>query len=282
MRTWGRPSWLAAPSNVNTALLNWWILTCLCVLSSGLVNLMQKHWNFCMTVFRWIQSLRSFCTSVTRLRSLMSKLVKLISYRLIDIWHPWYTRFPIREVVLVLPLFFLKKKTKTTCEPITQNSTFIKKTEMFYHCTIVLRPQSSSPAFLMNLKIFTAFPPALHMHHCVDLQEMLSAKDLQVALSQGTILKILEFKHSLLSTTLSNVKKKEIYLWFRTEGCSTFHLHPPSSVILVTCFVSLFEISSHLFMSLRTTSLSFSRVLQFHTMSSDKPAVLVIFESYKN
>lgn len=78
------------------------------------------------------------------------------------------------------------------------------------------------------------------------------------------------------------LKKKEIYLWFRTEGCSTFHLHPPSSVILVTCFVSLFEISSHLFMSLRTTSLSFSRVLQFHTMSSDKPAVLVIFESYKN
>lgn len=60
-----------------------------------------------------------------------------------------------------------------------------------------------------------------------------------------------------------------------------FHLHPPSSVILVTCFVSLFEISSHLFMSLRTTSLSFSRVLQFHTMSSDKPAVLVIFENYK-
>jgi len=82
---------------------------------------------------------------------------------------------------------------------------------MFYHCTIVLRPQSSSPAFLMNLKIFTAFPPALHMHHCVDLQEMLSAKDLQVALSQGTILKILEFKHSLLSTTLSNVKKKKKY-----------------------------------------------------------------------
>lgn len=110
MRTWGRPSWLAAPSNVNTALLNWWILTCLCVLSSGLVNLMQKHWNFCMTVFRWIQSLRSFCTSVTRLRSLMSKLVKLISYRLIDIWHPWYTRFPIREVVLVLPLFFSQKE----------------------------------------------------------------------------------------------------------------------------------------------------------------------------
>lgn len=60
-----------------------------------------------------------------------------------------------------------------------------------------------------------------------------------------------------------------------------FHPHPPSSVILVTCFVSLFEMSSHLFMSFRTTSLSFSSILQFHTMSSDKPVVLVIFVNCK-
>lgn len=60
-----------------------------------------------------------------------------------------------------------------------------------------------------------------------------------------------------------------------------FHPHPPSSVILVTCFVSLFEMSSHLFMSFRTTSLSFNSILQFHTMSSDKPVVLVIFVNCK-
>lgn len=99
---------------------------------------------------------------------------------------------------------------------------------MFYHCTIVLRPQSSSPAFLMNLKIFIAFPPALHMHHCVDLQEMLSAKDLQVALSQGTILKILEFKHSLLSTTLSNVKKKRNIPLIQNGGL--LYVPPASSI----------------------------------------------------
>lgn len=135
---------------------------------------------------------------------------------------------PLEKWFWFCHFFFLKKKTKTTCEPITQNSTFIKKTEMFYHCTIVLRPQSSSPAFLMNLKIFIAFPPALHMHHCVDLQEMLSAKDLQVALSQGTILKILEFKHSLLSTTLSNVKKKRNIPLIQNGGL--LYVPPASSI----------------------------------------------------
>lgn len=40
---------LAAPSNVRTYLLTQWHLTCLCVPSSGSVNLMQKCWCFCVT-----------------------------------------------------------------------------------------------------------------------------------------------------------------------------------------------------------------------------------------
>lgn len=55
---------------------------------------------------------------------------------------------------------------------------------------------------------------------------------------------------------------------------------PPFPVSMVTCFVNLFEMSSHLFISLITTSLSWISVLQCHIKSSDKPLVLDIFVNY--
>lgn len=55
---------------------------------------------------------------------------------------------------------------------------------------------------------------------------------------------------------------------------------PPFPVSMVTCFVNLFEISSHLFISLITTSLSWINVLQCHIKSSDKPLVLDSFVNY--
>lgn len=118
---------------------------------------------------------------------------------------------------------------------------------------------------------------------CTSLSSSLTATKYQKSatlLSETQFLKIPVFNYALLSNTLLKYKN-ERYLRFRMEGCSMFHPHPPSLVILVTCFVSLLEMSSHLFMSFRTTSLSFSSILQFHTISSDKPEVLVIFANCK-
>lgn len=51
--TWGKTlHWPASPSDTSTSLLSWWILTCFCVLSLGLANLMKKHWCF------WMQAIK--------------------------------------------------------------------------------------------------------------------------------------------------------------------------------------------------------------------------------
>lgn len=51
----------ASPSNIITSLFNWLVLTCFCVLSLLLVNLMQKHWCFWMQPIKKVkQTKKSF------------------------------------------------------------------------------------------------------------------------------------------------------------------------------------------------------------------------------